>query len=119
MNVVGSSYVPVKANTVMPMAEGGSGPDAGWEMEGSYVNWDSENGVTGKDWQGLIDAPNSPFMGMSEESIQNHINSFHNLNSFFKELSTYAPSARRAFYNHLETYYGFTDGGGCIGDRIY
>lgn len=119
MNVVGSNYIPVQANEVMPMAEGGSGPDSGWQQDGDYVNWNSETGVTGKGWNGLINAEHSPFAGMTEDDIREHIDKYGNLNQYFEEVANYLPSAQSAFYRDLEGVYGFTDQGGCIGDKLY
>ena len=119
MNVVGSSYVPVKANTVMPMAEGGSGPDSGWEQTGIFVNWNSTTGVTGSGWDQLIHAPNSPFGGMNSSQIVDHITQHGNLYLYFSKVADLSSRQQDEFYNHLKRYYGYTEEGGCIGDKQY
>ena len=119
MNVVGSNYIPVQANEVMPMAEGGSGQDSGWQQDGSYVNWNSETGVTGKGWDGLIRAEPSPFVSMTGDEIEEHIKQHGNLDQYFKQVADYFPSERSAFYRYLENFYGFTNQSGCIGDKLY
>ena len=56
---------------------------------------------------------------MTEDEIEEHINQHGNLDQFFKEVADYPPSVQSAFYNALETSYGFTDQGGCIGEKLY
>ncbi len=119
MNEYGSSYVPVEANSVMPMNEDPSGPDGGWSATGQYVNWDSNNGVTGQGWDDLIGAPCSPFAGMNATAIKEAIERNGNLDSYFRQLANYEPSEQSAFLRHLEDKYGYTNQGGCIGDRLY
>lgn len=121
MNEYGSSYVPVAANRVKTMNEGPSKPDSGWEMENSYVNWSTDGGVTGKGWEALIDAPNSPFFGMSAEGIQKAIEDSvdHNLNSYFSQIGNLSLAQQDAFMNALKNAYGYTDDGGYIGDKLY
>ena len=119
MNVVGSNYIPVQANEVMPMAEGRSGADDGWQQVGSYVNWDSKNGVTGDGWQGLIDAPYSPFYNMDADQIVEHINECGNLNTYFSQIADLSNRQQDAFYDYLKGIYGYTEEFGCIGDKIF
>ena len=119
MNVVGSNYIPVQANEVMPMAEGRSGADDGWQQVGSYVNWDSVNGVTGEGWQELINAPHSPFGNMDANQIVEHINDYGNLNTYFSRIADLSKREQDAFYNRLKEKYGYTDESGCIGDKIF
>lgn len=123
MSEYGSSYIPVEANIAVPMNEGPSGePDAGFEITGNYVNWNSETGVTGRGWEQLIRAPHSPFAGMTSEDIVNDIETSpgHNLNQYFAQLANLSRREQDEFIDVLVQYYGYTDeNGGCIGDRLY
>ncbi len=108
----------VEANVVMPMAEGASG-ESGYQVTGYYVNWDV-NGITGKNWTDVIGLVNSPFAGWTEKTIQEHIDKVGNFNDLFSDWgSTHGPSEENDFVQAAVAIYGFTDKGGCIGDRLY
>ena len=126
MSMQGSYYVPVEANSVMPMAEGNSG-EGGYEMDGSYVNW-TTNGITGISWPIGNDVPNSPFEGMNvgETNDSNDIlwviseQGPGNLNSIFYAWSQkYSLSEQDEFMNYAKRMYGYTDDNGCIGEQLY
>ena len=118
MSQTGSYYVPVEANAVMPMAEGGSGD--GYEITGYYVNWDS-TGITGNAWsQNLINAPYSPFAGLTLDDINKRIAEGGNFNTEFSNWgASHGPSEEDQFIDWAIQSYGYTDKGGCIGDRLY
>lgn len=115
-------YVPVEANAVMPMDEGGSGGAEG-SSGMTYVNWTEDGGIIGKGWDEAIGMKNTPFIPPynSEEAILEHLKSAGNLNTIF--------SNWRNMYDSMEQnefliaardgVYGHTDNGGCIGERIY
>ena len=118
MSEYGSNYVPVEANSVMPMAEGGSG-QGGYNVTGYYVNW-TDAGITAKDWSTVISMPNSPFAGMTVESIAEQINNVGNFDNLFANWgNAHGPSQEMEFLNAATAYYGFTDQNGCIGDQLY
>ena len=116
-----SNYVPVDARSVIPMAEGGSGQDTGFAIEGRYINWNSETGVTGGGWTTLINAPYSPFAGMTDEDIVNAIESSpnHSLDAYFGKLSDLTNRQRDDFIDALIDKHGYTEENGCIGDPLY
>lgn len=117
-----SSYMPIDGDVARQAREGASGdPDSGYEISGSYVNWNTDGGVNNKGWTELINAPNSPFVGMDEEAILGAIaNSVGgNLNEYFSKLASLTDRQQKDFIDHLYKYYGFADEGGCIGERLY
>lgn len=118
MSEYGSNYVPVEANSAMPMEEGGSG-QGGFNVTGYYVNWTAQ-GITNVNWATVINMVNSPFAGMTEDAIQEQIQNEGNFDDLFREWgNTYGPSEEMEFLNQAATVYGFTDNNGCIGDRLY
>lgn len=122
MSEYGSSYIPVRANVATLANEGASvKPDTGYEITGHHVNWSSDGGVTGGGWGNLINAPHSPFYGMTEEDILAEIQNSpdHSLNSIFAKLANLSNREQDAFIDSLVGSYGYTDEGGCIGDRLY
>lgn len=117
-----SSYMPIEGDVARQTREGASGgTDTGYEISGSYVNWNTEGGVNNQGWTYLINAPFSPFEGMEEEDILNAIESSvdGNLNQYFSELASLGDRQQKLFIDHLYKYYGFADEGGCIGERLY
>lgn len=115
MSEAGSNYIPVEANSVMPMAEGGSG---GYQVGGYYVNWTTA-GITGKGWDQAIKMTNSPFEGMTENDILNVISSQGDLDTIFREWGKkYDAGEELAFLIQAEDYYRSTPEG-CIGDQKY
>ncbi|OUP66402.1 hypothetical protein B5F13_04245 [Drancourtella sp. An177] len=122
MNIYGSTYVRVEANPVMVMAEGGSN-EGGYNVEGYYVNWDI-NGITGKDWEWAInEAPNSPFVGMTEQQIIDIISAPNgNLDNIFRAWGDkYDATGELTFLLEASKRYGSNQNGsiGCIGNRVY
>ena len=118
-------YVPVEANAVMHMAEGGSsGEVPGYNVDGAYINWDYELGIINKGWSQVIDMPYSPFANFTVEGIQEIIKNENNLNSIFSQWAvTTDPYEQNQFMNKAYEIYGVysithdtTDG--CIGEQM-
>lgn len=122
-------YVPVEANEVMPMAEGDSGGDIpGFEVPGSYINWDRERGIVNDGWDRVLEIENNPFSYAgytTVEQIQEVIDSQGNLNTIFSSWGQYImPNELSAFIEDITAAYGVykpsrDEYDGCIGDRIY
>ena len=81
MNEMGSNYVKLEANAVMPMNEGGSSTD-GYYQSGARINWVSPGGITAQGW--YIYNPNSPFYQQDETAIEEHAEQYGNLNTYFE-----------------------------------
>ena len=105
----GSYYVPVEADVVMPMAEGNSG---GYYVKGYEVNW-NEKGIIGKNWEEVIDLPNSPFAGVLKEDLEDiAATPGGNLNSYFLNwAATYDSEKELEFLLAAARTYP-----GCVGD---
>ena len=74
MNEMGSNYVKLEANAVMPMNEGGSST-GGYYESGARINWVSPGGIT---------AQNSPFYQEDVTAIEEHAERYGNLNTYFE-----------------------------------
>lgn len=125
----GTEYVPVDANEVMALNEGGgSAPDLpGFEVPGAYINWDRDVGIINRGWTKVLEIPNNPFTHgnlTTVEQIQEIINNEGNLNQIFSEWGGWIlPDELTDFIDTLTEYYGVYKPGrgqtdGCIGDRI-
>lgn len=121
----GTVYIPVQANEVMPMAEGGSSP-GGYQVEGYYINWDS-NGITGISWPTMDNLenyvscpPNNPFGDYTEDDIRGMIEAGSNLDNIFREWKEkYNMLEEIEFISWAGTIFGLTEnGGGCIGEQL-
>ncbi len=98
MNVVGSNYVKLEANAVMPMNEGGS--SKGGYYEGNVnILWVSPGGITGEKW--YIDNPNSPFYEKNVEEIESHAISKGNLDEYFKNWGLKENIDRNSFIKYI------------------
>ena len=80
MNEQGSNYVKIEANSVMPMAEGGS--TSGYYESGARVNWVSPGGITGHDW--YTNDSNSPFYNVDSSEIEEYAERYNNLDYYFE-----------------------------------
>ena len=116
-------YVPVEANAVATIAEGGSGGDAGYSFEGYYINWNYDLGIINQSWDNAGELTNSPFFGYSKEDIQNIIDNEGNLNRIFSEWASKYSHREQLIYvlEAMETYgeHNIAMGlSGCVGDQI-
>lgn len=120
-------YVPVEANAVTPMAEGGSGgADAGGGT--TFVNWIEGReleggGIIGRGWVKAVGLPNTPFVSPhdTEDAILKHIEKYKDLDKIFEEWrSVYDPMEQYVFLLAAadEKFYGNTDSEGCIGSQL-
>lgn len=126
--MTGSEYVPVEANAVVPMAEGGSGGDSGFVVTGFYVNWTREGGIINRDWKYMLEASGGPFDGMTEADILYVIDHEGSLNRIFTEWAG-TPVDKAAYLADLAEegkygqYYPNDPSGqyenGCIGERMF
>lgn len=116
-------YIPVEANAVMPMDEGGSGIP-GYNLEGKYINWDYDGGIINRGWDAVIKMQYSPFEGYTVEKIQETIQNESNLNSVFAEWGKkYGFAQQDQFMHEAHAVYGYYDPEhgdttGCIGAQI-
>lgn len=81
MNEMGSNYVKLEANAVMPMNEGGSST-GGYYESGARINWVSPGGITAQGW--YIYDSNSPFYQEDVTAIEEHAERYGNLNTYFE-----------------------------------
>lgn len=120
----GTVYVPVQANEVMPMNEGGSNA-GGYQVSGYYVNWDM-NGITGTSWptsDNITKYPDqppesNPFGDYTQDDIQLMISNGGNLDTIFvKWGETHDTGEELEFLSWAERNFGSTENAGCIGER--
>ena len=123
-------YVPVQANSVNALAETGDSSWTGTEIEGTYVNWDLETGITGKGWKDALNMTNNPFSAYGlndEEDIKTEIKNKGSLNDVFDYWKKhYTDGEISQFITAAENKYGFYNPehvlhnpDGCIGEQIY
>ena len=120
----GTVYVPVQANEVMPMNEGGSNA-GGYQVDGYYVNWDI-NGITGTSWptsDNITKYPDqppqsNPFGNYTEDDIRQMISNGGNLDTIFNNWGEkYNAMEELAFLLWAASNFGSTENAGCIGER--
>lgn len=120
----GTVYVPVQANEVMPMNEGGSNA-GGYQVDGYYVNWDI-NGITGTSWptsDNITKYPDlppksNPFGNYTEDDIRQMISNGGNLDMIFNNWGKmYDATEELEFLLWAARIFGSTENAGCIGER--
>lgn len=128
--MIGSEYVPVEANSVNALAEGGgSMPEdlPGFNIPGAYINWDRDTGIIYRGWTHVLKIPNNPFTIndiTDEDGIKQIINNEGSLNSIFNYWGAHLTAAQIGqFLIDLEKYYGVYKPStgqdeGCIGDQM-
>ncbi len=126
--MMGSEYVPVEANAVSALAEGGGSAEdlPGFEIPGAYINWDRDGGIINRGWVQVLKIKNNPFTLSnidSVEEIQEIINNEGSLNRIFSYWGSYMlPDEITTFIDELTEFYGVykpirDEYDGCIGDR--
>ena len=126
--MTGSEYVPVEANAVMPMVEGGSSGDSGFAVTGFYINWTREGGIINRGWEHMINASGGPFDGMTVAEIEEMIDNKGNLNELFSAWQA-TPVNKAGYLSALAAeeiygqYYPNDPSGqyknGCIGEQMF
>ena len=124
----GSQYVPISASAVRTFAAPPSSDD-GYYLDGLYVNYDYDQGFTGKGWRQVLGIENNPFSiypsyeFTDNDSFTEYLEKYKNFNLVFRNWNETIidPVAQQLVLVIMgsEQYFGSTSNGGCIGDQLY